>query len=46
VSGAVLTLPAIQAPPAGFTFLGSSTLIYFDAGNHLRTLAVKYYEKQ
>ena len=45
MSGAVITLPANQAAPAGFTFIGSSTLIYLDAANHLKTTAVKYYQK-
>jgi hypothetical protein len=46
VSGSVLTLPAHQNPPLGFTLLGASTLIYFDASNHFKTLAVKFYQMQ
>ena len=46
MSGSVLTLPATQAAPSGFTLLGSSTLLYFDSSNHLKSLPVKYYQKQ
>jgi hypothetical protein len=46
VSGSILTLPAVQTPPAGFTLLGSSTLVYIDTSNHLKTMQVKYYQKQ
>ena len=46
VSGSILTLPAVQTPPAGFTLLGTSALIYLDPSNHPKTLAVKYYQKQ
>ena len=45
MTGSILTLPAAQAAPAGFTLIGSSTLVYLDGANHLRTLAVKYYQK-
>jgi collagen triple helix repeat protein len=46
VAGAIMTLPAAQAAPSGWTLLGSSTIAYVDATNHLKTLAVKYYQKQ
>ena len=46
MSGAIITLPAVQSPPAGFTLLGTSTVVYLDAANHLKTLSVKYYQKQ
>jgi hypothetical protein len=46
VSGSILTLPAAQAPPAGFTLLGSSTIVYLDGGGHVKTLQVKYYQMQ
>ncbi len=46
VSGSILTLPAGQTPPTGFTLLGTSALIYVDPSNHPKTLAVKYYQKQ
>ena len=46
MTGAIITLPAVQAPPAGFKLLGTSTILYLDASNHLKTLSVKYYEKQ
>jgi hypothetical protein len=46
VSGVIVALPAPQTPPAGFTLLGNSVLIYVDSPNHARTLAVKYYQKQ
>ena len=40
-----MTLPAVQSPPAGWTLLGSSTLLYLDGSNHFKTLAIKYYQK-
>jgi hypothetical protein len=46
VSGSILTLPATQPAPAGFTLLGTSTIAYVDASNHLKTLQVKYYQMQ
>jgi hypothetical protein len=46
VSGSILTLPATQAPPAGFTLLGGSEIVYLDSSNHLKTLQVKYYQMQ
>jgi len=46
VSGSMLTLPAAQPAPAGFTLLGTSVLAYLDSSNHVKTLPVKYYQKQ
>jgi Collagen triple helix repeat (20 copies) len=46
VSGSILTLPATQPAPAGFTLVGTSTIAYVDASNHLKTLQVKYYQMQ
>jgi hypothetical protein len=44
VAGTIIQLPAAQAAPPGWTLLGSSTILYFDAANHLRSLPVKYYQ--
>ena len=44
VAGSVITLPAAQAAPSGFTLLGSSEILYLDSSNHPRTMAVKYYQ--
>ena len=46
VSGSVLTLPASQTAPPGFTLLGTSTLFYLDSSNHLKNLDVKFYQMQ
>ena len=44
VPGTVITLPAAQAAPSGFTVLGTSDIIYADSSNHLHTMTVKYYQ--
>jgi hypothetical protein len=44
VSGSVLILPAAQAAPAGFTHLGTSSLVYTDGTNHKKKLPVSYYQ--
>lgn len=46
VHGSILTLPATQAPPGGFTLLGTSEIAYLDASNHVKTLLVKFYQMQ
>jgi len=46
MSGAILTLPATQPSPPGYTFLGTSILAYLDPSNHPKTLAVKLWQKQ
>ena len=46
VAGSVLTLPAVQTPPAGITLLGSSARVYFDSNNSVKYLQVKYYKEQ
>lgn len=46
VSGAIMTLPATQTPPAGVTLLGPSTLTYTDTTGHKKSLTVKYYQLQ
>ena len=43
---AVVALPADQPAPAGYSPLGVSTLVFLDASNRLRTLQVRYYQKQ
>ena len=42
-SGTITTLPASQAPPAGYVLLGSSTLVYLESGKW-KGLPVKYYQ--
>src|SRR5262249_35842678 len=37
-ASAIIALPADQPAPSGFTLLGNSALVYFDASNRLRTL--------
>lgn len=46
VHGTIFALPAAQAPPAGATFVGSSTLTLMNASNHKVTLILKYYQLQ
>lgn len=44
VSGSVVTLPATQAPPAGYKLLGASELDYLNSFNQKLKLQVKYYQ--
>lgn len=44
VAGAILTLPATQAAPPGVTFIGTSTLLFLDSSNRLKSLNVKFYQ--
>jgi hypothetical protein len=46
VPGSILTLPATQAPPGGFTLLGSATIFFLDPSNHVKTMQIKYYQMQ
>ena len=46
VAGAIFALPAAQTPPAGVTFVGSSTLNVTNAANHKEAIAIKYYQLQ
>ena len=43
VVGSIVALPATQAPPANFTLIGASSLVYTDSSQHRKTLSVNYY---
>lgn len=44
ISGSLFMLPASHAAPAGATLIGSSEIVFLDSNNHLKTLAVRYYQ--
>jgi hypothetical protein len=45
MSGSIITLPAVQAAPSGYTLLGSSALIYVNSKKKAMELNVNFYQK-